>query len=466
MDKCEKCGAILNEDCFGNENENADNNRKMNDNNQGMDLIECPECGKKILSDSRICSYCGYPLEEKKDLIMCPECGKEIPLDIETCPFCGYPFQTKRSTENLKNKKTIESRKTINKILSVVIIIAAIVDLLLLIRSCAKCEHEYDNGIITKEASCTEEGEKTFTCIHCDETKIESVPVIAHTYKEEVTKEPTFDEEGEKTFTCESCGNSYTENIPVRDDEVVVSVTDKSNLPKDSNAGRYSDRIELIFDVMNRTDKTIRGVQGNLLVNDLFGEQILIMTCDFTGNSIPAGGSITITDLGMDVNEFIDEHVKFYNTDFSDLKFEYEIKNIVYDDGSSKKEQPSKESIESQKVIVNVTDKQNLDINYREGRYSPRVEFVFEVHNNTSKDIQGVQGIFTIKDLFGVDIMSATLDFTGQTIPASEKVVFEDMGIDVNQFVDKNVKVYTTKYKDLKFEYKVSSIVYSDGTTE
>lgn len=341
-----------------------------------------------------------------------------------------------------------------------------IVALLFALTGCGKCEHEYDNGVITKEPTCTEEGEKTFTCSLCEETKIESVAKKSHTYKEEVTKEPTFDEEGEKTFTCKSCGDSYTESIPVRDDEVVVTVTNKSNLPKDTNAGRYSDIIELIFDVMNRSDQVIKGVQGNLTVCDLFGEEILIISCDFTGNSIPVGESITVNDLGMEINEFIDSHVKFYNTDFSDLQFEYEVTDIVYDDGSSMKEQSSTELIESQKVTVNVTDKQNLDINYNAGRYSPRVEFIFEVYNNTSKDIKGVQGILTIKDLFGVDIMSLGLDFTGQTIPANTNVVFGDLGFDINQFMDDHVKIYSTNLEDLQFEYKVTSIVYTDGTTE
>ncbi len=334
------------------------------------------------------------------------------------------------------------------------------------ITGCGKCEHEYDNGVITKEATCTEEGEKTFTCSLCEETKIESVAKKEHVYKEEVTKEPTFDEEGENTFTCESCGDSYTEAIPVRDDEVVVSVTNKSNLPKDTNAGRYSDRVELTFDVMNRTDKAIKGVQGNLTVCDLFGVEILTIHCDFTGNSIPANNSITVNDLGMEINQFMDKHVKFYNTDFSDLKFEYEVTNIVYDDGSSMKEQTSTESMESQKVTVVVTDKQNLDVNYNARRYSPRVEFSFEVYNNTSKDIKGVQGVLTIKDLFGVDILSSSLDFTGQTISANGSVSVSGMGMDINQFMDDHVKIYNTNFDDLNFEYEVTSIVYTDGTTE
>ncbi len=320
--------------------------------------------------------------------------------------------------------------------------------------------------MITKKPTCTEEGEKTFTCSLCEETKTESVAKKPHTYKEEITKDPTFEEEGEKTFTCEDCGDSYAESIPVRDDEVVVTVTNKSNLPQDTNAGRYSDSINFTFDVMNRSDKVIKGIQGILTVYDLFGEEILKINCDFTGNSIPAGESITVDDLEMDINQFMDSHVKFYNTDFSDLQFEYEVTNIVYDDGSSMKGQSSTDSIESHKVTVAVNDKQNLDVNYNAGRYSPRVEFIFEVYNNTSKDIKGVQGTFTIKDLFGVDIMSLGLDFTGQAIPANSSAVFDDLGFDINQFMDDHVKVYSTNLEDLQFEYEVTSIVYTDGTKE
>lgn len=338
--------------------------------------------------------------------------------------------------------------------------------LLLALTGCGECEHEYNSGSITKEPTCTEEGEKTFTCFLCKETKVESVSVKSHTYRDEVTKEPTFDEEGEKTFTCENCGDSYTEPIPVRDDEIVVTVTDKSNLPKDAGAGRYSDRVELTFDVMNRTDKAIKGVQGAIMVYDLFGELILASNCDFTGNTIPAGDSVTVDNLGMDINQFMDQDIKFYNTDYSDLQFEYVVNNIVYDDGSGMKEEAGVKTMENQKVTVNVTDKRSLDINYDAGRYSPRVEFTFEVFNNTSKDMKGVQGILWIKDLFGVDILSVSLDFTGKTIPANGSVVFDDLGIDINQFMDGDVKVYTTEYDDLNFEYEFTAIVYSDGTTE
>ena len=42
----------------------------------------------------------------------------------------------------------------------------------------AKTEHKYNNGIITKEATYEQEGEKTYTCELCSETKIEKMPKL------------------------------------------------------------------------------------------------------------------------------------------------------------------------------------------------------------------------------------------------------------------------------------------------
>lgn len=192
----------------------------------------------------------------------------------------------------------------------------------IILSGCGKCEHEYDKGEVSKKPTCAEEGEKTLTCTLCGETKTEPVKMKAHAYQQEISKEPTFDEEGEEIFTCEACGDSYTKSIPVRDDEIVVTVTNKTNIPKDIHQGLYSDQVIFTFDVLNRTDQAVKGVQGVLKTFDLFDKEIVNINCDFTGTLIPAGESVTVGDLGIDVNEFMDEDVKLYNTDFSDLKFE------------------------------------------------------------------------------------------------------------------------------------------------
>lgn len=42
--------------------------------------------------------------------------------------------------------------------------------------------HTWDNGVVTKESTCTEEGVKTFTCTVCGATRTESVKATGHNY--------------------------------------------------------------------------------------------------------------------------------------------------------------------------------------------------------------------------------------------------------------------------------------------
>lgn len=120
-------------------------------------------------------------------------------------------------------------------------------------------EHEWDEGTITKEATCSEEGEKTYTCSTCRKTKTEvipknrdnhihtevrsekaatctemgytgdtyctdcgnklkdgdSIPALGHVWDEgKVTKAATTTEAGTKVYTCKRCGETRTETIP------------------------------------------------------------------------------------------------------------------------------------------------------------------------------------------------------------------------------------------------------------
>ena len=86
-----------------------------------------------------------------------------------------------------------------------------ILTMCLLFTAC-KCEHQYEEKV-TKEASCTAVGIKTFTCKECNESYTEEIPMLEHTYTSAVTKEPTCAEKGTTTFTCTVCDHSYTEEI-------------------------------------------------------------------------------------------------------------------------------------------------------------------------------------------------------------------------------------------------------------
>lgn len=102
-------------------------------------------------------------------------------------------------------------------------------------------DHKWDNGYITKEPTCMEEGVRTYTCIYCGHTETEPVapkghtpgaaatctspqkctvcgaqlaPATGHNFDNGIiTKEPTCMEEGVRTYTCSSCGTTRTEHF-------------------------------------------------------------------------------------------------------------------------------------------------------------------------------------------------------------------------------------------------------------
>ena len=74
--------------------------------------------------------------------------------------------------------------------------------------------HDYKEEI-TKQPSCGEAGEKTYTCSNCGGSYTEEIAVLAHNYTSAVTREPTCALVGIRTYTCSACKGSYTEEIPV-----------------------------------------------------------------------------------------------------------------------------------------------------------------------------------------------------------------------------------------------------------
>lgn len=69
--------------------------------------------------------------------------------------------------------------------------------------------HSWDNGKITKKATCTETGTKTYTCTVCGESYIETVAVLGHDYVETIIHGTCTQRPGIK-YDCSRCGNSYT----------------------------------------------------------------------------------------------------------------------------------------------------------------------------------------------------------------------------------------------------------------
>ena len=75
--------------------------------------------------------------------------------------------------------------------------------------------HKWNEGKITTEPTCTEEGVKTFECMVCGKTKTEKVSALGHDWAEDFTvdKEATCEETGLKSIHCKRCDIKKDETV-------------------------------------------------------------------------------------------------------------------------------------------------------------------------------------------------------------------------------------------------------------
>ena len=78
------------------------------------------------------------------------------------------------------------------------------------------CEHVMGDWTVTREATCTAEGEKTRKCVNCDYTETAVIEKLSHTYGEwKETKAPTCTEKGEESRSC-TCGATETREVAAK----------------------------------------------------------------------------------------------------------------------------------------------------------------------------------------------------------------------------------------------------------
>ena len=72
--------------------------------------------------------------------------------------------------------------------------------------------HSWNEGVVTKESTCSAEGEITYSC-ECGKTRTEKLPKLEHTYVMAETK-ATCTEYRKETYTCTVCGDSLSFEYP------------------------------------------------------------------------------------------------------------------------------------------------------------------------------------------------------------------------------------------------------------
>ena len=78
-----------------------------------------------------------------------------------------------------------------------------------------KANHNWNSGVVTKAATCTSTGSRSFTCTVCKATKIEAISSLGHNTINHSAKAATCTANGNKAYvTCSRCNYTTFEKIP------------------------------------------------------------------------------------------------------------------------------------------------------------------------------------------------------------------------------------------------------------
>ncbi len=226
---CKKCDAVKESTIIPTKPHNAgspvqENNVLPTCTEKGSydEVVYCTECRNELERKPVSVEALGHSFGEWQTLTSpsCTDKGSEY----RTCTVCGFT-----ETQNVDETGhdwdidfTVDKEATCTEDGSKSI-------------HCKKCDAVKDSTIIPKTGhtsgetvkenvineTCTERGsyDEVVYCTVCKNEisrKTVTVPAKGHSYDEGiVTKEPTETEPGEKLYTCQVCGETYTEEIPV-----------------------------------------------------------------------------------------------------------------------------------------------------------------------------------------------------------------------------------------------------------
>lgn len=115
---------------------------------------------------------------------------------------------------------------------------------------------------------------------------------------------------------------------------VVVAIIDKTVLPENYDAGRYSEMLSLKYAIENKSDKTIRQLKGRVTFKDATGDEIGWLPVDID-EPVKSGQTLkTTTGRGWKINQFINGEIeKIAGREFGSMNATFEPESIAFEGG-------------------------------------------------------------------------------------------------------------------------------------
>ena len=174
----------------------------------GSKSRHCSRCGAK--TDVTVISAAGHragaAVKEKEvpatcttdgsheEVVRCMVCNAEISRETKTIPATGHKWVIDAAVAPTCTQTGLTEGKHCSVCKTVLVKQNTVPAL----------EHQWNEGVVTREPTCTGEGVKTFTCAQCHNTKTEPISALGHLWGDwETTLPATEDAEGRETRTCQ-----------------------------------------------------------------------------------------------------------------------------------------------------------------------------------------------------------------------------------------------------------------------
>jgi phosphoserine phosphatase len=97
-----------------------------------------------------------------------------------------------------------------------------------------------------------------------------------------------------------------------------------------------------------------------------------------------------------------------------------------------------------------------------QGSFAKGVNIKFAIENKSEKELAGIKGVVRFKDIFGKDVKVTRIAYDKNIKPKATAAY--SGGIEINQFMEGDVKLYDTPMEKLKISWEPEVYLYADGS--
>jgi|GEM_PF-3100687 len=96
------------------------------------------------------------------------------------------------------------------------------------------------------------------------------------------------------------------------------------------------------------------------------------------------------------------------------------------------------------------------------GRYNAYLRFTFEIINNSTKPIRGIEGVGTFSDMFDNEIIKSRLSFEIK-MDGKSNVMNSDNALEMNMFLRPHKELAAKDDENIKFEFLATNVLFAGG---